>query len=129
VIKVGAGDGRPAFAYSLGLYEKFAHPELILFGLDLDTMHRLINDAGEQIRNGKRFEDSRQYDDLLDGYPCAFRLARRTAYDSHLTYTKWFYKGSDFPTLQMLWPDQNSCFPWDAGFDERYRRNQTALYE
>ena len=32
VIKVGVGDGESAFAYSLGLSERFGHPELILFG-------------------------------------------------------------------------------------------------
>jgi len=37
VIKVGADDAEPAFAYSLELYEMFQHPELILFGLDLDS--------------------------------------------------------------------------------------------
>jgi hypothetical protein len=128
VIKVGAGAGEPAFAYSLGLYERFGHPELILFGLTLDTMHQLINDAGEQIKNGKRFEDGQHYDDLLDDYPCAFRLVRREEYGSHLTYTQWFYQGSDFPVLQMVWPDTNSCFPWDANFDEEYRGDQTSLY-
>ncbi len=35
VIKVGAGESEPAFAYSIGFYENFKHPEIILFGLDL----------------------------------------------------------------------------------------------
>ena len=47
VIKVAAGDGELAFAYSMGLYENFLHPELILFGLDLNVMHQLINDAAK----------------------------------------------------------------------------------
>jgi Domain of unknown function (DUF4262) len=128
VIKVGAGGNEPAFAYSLGLYEKFGHPELILFGLDLDTMHQLINDAGEQIRSGRRYEDGQQYIDLLDDFPCVFRLVRPEEYDGHLTYSQWFYRGSEFPALQMVWPDMNSRFPWDADFDERYRQDQPALY-
>ena len=54
VMKVGAGDGEPAFAYSLGLFENFNHPEIILFGLDLDTMHTLINlnPAVEPVQTG-----------------------------------------------------------------------------
>jgi hypothetical protein len=128
VIKVGAGDAEPAFAYSLGLYERFRHPELILFGLDLDIMHQLINDAGEQIRKGHQYEDGQLYNDLLNDYPCAFRLVSREKYGSHLTYTQWFYNGSDFPALQMVWPDRNSCFPWESTFDERCRQDQPALY-
>ena len=128
VIKVGASDVEPAFAYSLGLYEKFRHPELILFGLDLETMHQLINDAGEQISKGHQYESGQQYGDLLDDYPCAFRVVTREKYGRHLTYTQWFYNGSDFPALQMVWPDMNSRFPWDTNFDERYRQDQLALY-
>ena len=65
VTKVGAGDGEPAFAYSMGLYENFHHPEIVLFGLDLDVMHRLINNAGSRIRDGLKFEEGQKYDDLL----------------------------------------------------------------
>jgi len=50
VTKVGAGDSESAFAYSMGLYENFHHPEIVLFGLDLEVMHRLINNAGSRIR-------------------------------------------------------------------------------
>jgi len=91
-------------------------------------MHQLINDAGEQIRKGQQYGDGQQHGDLLDGYPCAFRLVSREKYDFHLTYAQWFYKGSDFPALQMVWPDMDSRFPWEADFDERYRRDQPALY-
>ena len=129
VIKVGSGDSEPASACSLGLYERFRHPELTIFGLYPNTMHRLINDAGEQIRNGHSYEDGQQYGDLLDNYSCAFRLVRREEYSSHLTYTQWFYMGSDFPALQMVWPDMNSRFPWEVHFEEGYRRDQPALYE
>jgi hypothetical protein len=90
--------------------------------------HRQQHDAGEQIKNGKRFEDGQHYDDLLGDYPCASRLVRHDEYGTHLTYTQWFYQGSDFPVLQMVWTDTDACFPWDANFDEQYRGDQAALY-
>jgi Domain of unknown function (DUF4262) len=45
----------------LGLHENFGHPEMIIFGLDFDTMHQLINAAGERIRQGERFENGQAY--------------------------------------------------------------------
>ena len=39
------GEG-PGFAYSFGLYERYRHPEIIIFGLPPDVMHQLINDIG-----------------------------------------------------------------------------------
>jgi hypothetical protein len=78
VTKVGAGDGEPAFAYSMGLYENFHHPEIVIFGLDLEVMHRLINDVGARIRQGQTFEDRQMYGDLLQSHPCAFRRVNPT---------------------------------------------------
>ena len=50
------GEG-PGFAYSFGLYEEFQHPEIIIFGLAPEVMHRLIDDVGKQIQNGTRYGD------------------------------------------------------------------------
>jgi len=127
VMKVFTTDSEPAFAYSLGLYERFKHPEIILFGLDLDVMHRLINDAAEQIRQGERYEVGRRYDDLLAGYGCEFRQVDSKHCRRLLTYAFWYYKGSAFPALQLIWPDPEGRFPWDAGFEERFRSFQPNL--
>jgi hypothetical protein len=127
VTKVGAGDGEPAFAYSIGFYENFHHPEIILFGLDLDVMHRLINDAGARIREGQKFEDGQKYGDLLPSYPCAFRRVNPAHYHGLLHYAIWYYESSHFPVLQLVWPDKDGLFPWDVGFDERFRNDQPSL--
>jgi hypothetical protein len=79
VIKVGADDSEPAFAYTLGLYENFGHPEIIIFGLDFDTMHQLLNDAGERIRQGGRFEDGQEDDGLLENYRWHFGQSTQIA--------------------------------------------------
>jgi len=127
VIKVGAGDSEPAFAYSLGLYENFNHPEIILFGLELEGMHRLINDAAERIKKGQRYDECRRYDDLLEGYQCEFRKVNPSHYDGLLNYTLWYYKNARFPVLQLVWPDLQGLFPWENGFDESYRKDQPTL--
>lgn len=129
VTKVGATNVEPAFAYSMGLYEHFRHPELILFGLDLSLMHRLINDLGEQIRHGQIFRANSRCDSLLKGYPCEFRAVNPRNYDGFLNYAVWYYRGPVFPTLQLIWPDNLGRFPWDQNFDEDLRKRQPALYE
>ena len=47
VIKVLEDDEGPGFAFTIGLFKRFGHPELIVFGLPLDTMHEMLNAAGE----------------------------------------------------------------------------------
>jgi hypothetical protein len=57
VTKVGAGNGESAFAYSMGLYENFHHPEIVLFGLDLEegigSSTTLVR-GFEKVRNMKK---------------------------------------------------------------------------
>lgn len=127
VTKVGAGDVEPAFAYSMGLYENFHHPEIVVFGLNLDLMHRLINLAGERIREGQKYEEGQEYGDFLEGYPCVFRRVNPSRYDGLLNFTIWYYEGSHFPVLQLVWPDKAGLFSWDEGFDERFRNDQPSL--
>jgi hypothetical protein len=42
VIEVLEDDEGPAFAFTIGLYKRFEHPELVVFGLPLDTMHLML---------------------------------------------------------------------------------------
>jgi hypothetical protein len=127
VTKVAGGDGEPAFAYSMGLYENFLHPELIIFGLDLDVMHRLIDDAAKRIRRGHRYEEGRRYDDLLQVYPCEFRKVDPSRHNGLVNWAIWYYQSLPFPVVQLVWPDPAGLFPWEAGFDERYRERQPTL--
>jgi hypothetical protein len=57
VIKVAGDDEGPAFAYSIGLFHSFQHPEIVTFGLDVTDMHRMINAIGEAVRGNGTFTD------------------------------------------------------------------------
>src|SRR3954469_19204156 len=43
-------DEGPGFAYSIGLYRTLGHPEVIIFGLAVDHLHRAVNDVGAEVR-------------------------------------------------------------------------------
>jgi hypothetical protein len=112
-----AGDALgPGFAYSFGLYEEFGHPEIIIFGLAEETMHRLINDVGKQVRSGVKYSVGDQTSDLLQGYTCAFGMVNPLQYRETCTWTVWFYEGDRFPALQLFWPDRQNRFPWEPDF-------------
>jgi hypothetical protein len=50
VIIVSSTRYLPAFAYSIGLWETYGHPEIICFGLPNDLGHEIINDVAEIIK-------------------------------------------------------------------------------
>lgn len=122
------GDEGDCFAYSTGLYLRFGQPEIVMFGLALDTMHAIINTVGEQMRSGVTFVSSQPYDDLLDQYPCQFRVVDKLNYKDHLGWSIWFYEGDGYPALQCFWPDKNGYFPWQPQCSPGVRELQPFLF-
>jgi hypothetical protein len=129
VIKVLEDDEGPGFAFTIGLFKRFRHPELIVFGLPLDTMHEMLNTAGEAVRAGRPYESGGSYDDILETYRCTFRPVPRQRYEEYLGSARWYYGGSDFPALQLFWPDKEHRYPWDAPQDAWIRWAQPVLDE
>jgi hypothetical protein len=127
VMGVEEDDEGPAFAYSIGLYRSFRHPEVIVLGLPVQVMHRLINAVGEEVRSGERFEHLDESDEVLDGYNVAFRTVEWRHYGDYFGYARWFYRGDGFPALQCVWPDSQHRYPWHAEFNTTLARRQPLL--
>ena len=117
----------PAFAFSIGLFYTFQHPEILMIGQKIENMHQLINGIGESIRAGATFQDGGSYPDVVEGYDCVFVSVDPTHYDEYLGYAQWFYQSKDFPTLQCVWPDRHSHFPWDPEASDWVRQRQPVL--
>jgi hypothetical protein len=127
VIKVYEDDEGPGFAFTIGLFQRFEHPELILFGLPPDTMHLMLNGAGEAVRAGRRYTAGENSHDILENYSCTFRPVPRRHYKEYLGTARWYYQGDDFPVLQMVWPDREHRYPWAAPSDAWIRTAQPVL--
>jgi hypothetical protein len=127
VVKVYEDEVGPGFAFSIGLFRTFGHPEVIMFGLPPDVMHQVINVIGTNIRAGKRYTAGPAYDDLIERYSCTFRQVPKRHYPEYLGYAQWFYRGDEFPLLQCIWPDREGRFPWQAPEDAWLRKGQPVL--
>ena len=129
VLGIPEDDEGPGYAFSIGLYRTFAHPEVILIGLPWEVSHRFTNAIGAAVRTGERYEAGREYDHLAEGYPSAFVAVDRSHYKQYLGTAGWFYRGWDFPVIQMVYPDRDGAYPWDAGSTPGYWRRQPILDE
>jgi hypothetical protein len=127
VIMVAADEEGPAFAYSIGLFHNFDHPEVIIFGLGIRDMHQIINGIGEQIRVGGKFGDLDESGDVLESYNVIFRSTARKHYRQYLGYASWFYQGDQFPVLQCVWPDSEHQYPWHPLFNQKLAVRQPVL--
>lgn len=127
VVGIPEDDEGPGYAFSVGLFRTFGHPEVVLIGLPWEVSYRFINDIGVAVKAGKAFEAGRTYDDLAAGYPSAFVTVEPSRYQEYLGTAGWFYRGWDFPALQMVWCDRDRHWPWDGVKPAGYWRRQPLL--
>ncbi len=115
-IEGGVSNDEPAFAYTVGLFKTYGHPELTCIGLRTDLMHVMLNNCGQLIKTGQQPPVGPPFDEVLDDFKVQLREVRaRESYDEHMGYAIWFNGGSEFPLLQLVWPDKEGRFPGDPG--------------
>jgi len=118
VLKVLEDDNGPGFAYSVGLFKTFQHPEIIIIGLKLDLAHILINNIGEDIKNGKQYQSGQLYTDILDDFKCLMLDVPKKNYKKYVGYGRWYYEGNNFPLLQCIYPTVKGIYPWEKDWPE-----------
>ena len=119
---------RPEFSYTIGLFEKYQHPEIILFGLR-KIRSGIISSLGAAVKGGMAFKADELYDDIVGDYKCTFREVSEKRYPEYLGFATWYYDYQRFPALQCVWPDKNQIFPWQRGFDQRFAWEQELLFD
>lgn len=117
----------PSFAYSIGLYKKFDHPEIICFGLKTEVLGAVLNYACDLIRAGETIEINQDYFGFLEGFSVRFIRVEKAFYSDYVGYAGWFYESFDFPLLQLVWPDKQNKFPWESDFNANWKFKQPLL--
>jgi len=121
---VTADEAGPAFAFTIGLFHNYGHPEIILFGLQQEVAHSVLNLIGAAVKSGQRFRTGERSREFLEQHECAFVAFPIEAYHDYLGYARWFYTGDEFPALQCVWADVEGMFPWDAGVNNEFKARQ-----
>lgn len=128
VVMVPADDEGPGFAYTIGLWHTHGVPELAMFGLDIQTMHILLNTLGHQAAAGAVLENGRTCHDVIEGRPVVLKAADLRWYREFFGRAISFYRRPPFPVLQVVWPDAKGRFLWQPGADEHYLQSQPQLW-
>ncbi|HMR81750.1 MAG TPA: DUF4262 domain-containing protein [Niabella sp.] len=127
VIIVEASDYLPSFAYSIGLWQKFKHPELICFGLQTQTLHTVINDVAEFVKSDQIIQTGKIYDNIFDNGRAEFLSVDNRNLSDYFGTAIDFYNSKDFPALQLVWTDRNDKFPWESDFEKEFLYKQPLL--
>ncbi len=129
LVLVPPEESAPGWAHTIGLFEGFEHPEVLVFGIDLQVLARLLNHVGEAIRRGRRFASGEEAPGLLEQGALAFRDLAPKWRDPFLGNAAWHYQRDDVPCLQCFWPDPGGHFPWQRECDAEWRGDQPLLFE
>jgi hypothetical protein len=127
VILIEESDYLPSFAYSIGLWQKYNHPEIICFGLSVQTLHGIINDAADFIKKGNVIETDRSYDDFFEKGNAEFIKVDSRNINDYFGTALDFYGVENLPAIQLIWTDRNDKFPWDEGFEDEFIYRQPLL--
>jgi len=127
VLMLEATDYLPSFAYTVGLWKNFKHPEVISFGLSVQNLQTLLNTVGKLVKEGKVMKQNRTYEDFFDSGKTEFiKVDERNIQDYFGTAID-FYNSRDFQAIQLVWTDHNNKFPWETDFEENLKYRQPLL--
>jgi hypothetical protein len=119
----------PGFSYTTGFWVTTGKPEVIMFGMSDTIAHDVLWDLFRDAQAGRGLPVGMRTGEVFANLPAyAFPVAKRH-YASHFGWSRWFYGGDDFPCLQIIWPDRAGVFPWEAGFDPSFAKDQPDLTE
>ena len=116
-----------AFSYTTGFTSSLRKPEVLLHSLRQDLAHQVLWDVFRDLQAGKILPLGRPIEDILGNHRACFFQVSPRHYPDHLGWNRWFYGGDGFECLQLVWPDRDDVFPWEAGFDEKMRADQVDL--
>ena len=127
VIYIMEDEQGPGFGFSIGLYETYNHPEIIMVGLKHDITHSLINSIADTIKKGSVFTPNQFYPGITEGFDCYFLEVEEAFYRDYLGYANWYYKNINFPVLQCVYPTTKGVYPWEKDWPESLNKLQLLL--
>ena len=107
------------FSYSIGFEESYGAPEVLIFGLDREKAHALLNACAEMLQDGHTIQNSVENPNVLNGgYKVVFRPVRSTFFSEYLGTAQRYYQDRPFGAVVMFLPDREHRFPWQTGYDD-----------
>ena len=122
-------DDHPPWTYTIGLYESYGFPELIIFGRSRATAHHALNTVATALEGNHPPDLNAATVDLIPGIPCLFRKVSTRYYQDYVGFARWFYRKRDFPLYQIIWPNHDNLYPWDNNAPRSFEEWQPILAE
>ena len=128
VMKIMPKGDDPGWALRSVSFGPFRNPRSSFSGWNQKRCTRFSTPLATGCVGGTVLSDGSETAEVLERYRCMFRNVDRFWYRYVLGYATWFYGGSDFPVLQLLWPDKLQRYPWESAFETGLLKHQPLLF-
>jgi hypothetical protein len=122
-----------AFSYSVGFTKSLGQPEVIFMGLPQETSHSLINSLFEKCSDGLDLADGACIEEIASLPLVAKEVDESWIIQSFFASALWYHRTQMETALvrvmQIVWPDADGNYPWEADCAEWVRADQPAMYE
>lgn len=112
--------GHSEFSYSTGFWLTLRHPEIIVFSLPQKVAGEVLWDLYRDLQKGRVFPVGVRLPDVFADVDAYLMPVGKQHYAEHLGWSRWFYGHDDFPCLQLVWPDKQGAFPWEAAWQPSF---------
>lgn len=128
VRKISEDGSTPGWAFTVGLWHTFGHPEVAMFGLRVPDMGLWLDAVGEQVRRRDPMIADEHRLGILENHPVLARRVHASWYPDLFNDLNWFAQQALVPILQVVWPDREGRFPWEESSGQRCRVDQPQLW-
>lgn len=101
-VHIMAERGEAPYSFTVGLFQTYSHPELIIFGLASEVAHATLSRAVENIQQGQILGQG-SCSGLIDGVNCETRWVPIGQYQRYVALCRQYYAGDRFPLLEIVW--------------------------
>ena len=120
-VNVIEGDGYPPWTYTIGLYDTWNHPELILIGRSRATAHHILDNIATGLDNDQRLDLTEPSDTLIPGVSVRFIQVAGRYYSDYVGFARWYYRKRNFPVFQIIWPNHDGHYPWSPQASKAFK--------
>lgn len=112
-------ENQDKFSYSIGFGESYGALEVLIFGLEREKAHALLNECAQLLKGGHTIQPDVEDANVLAGdYTVVFKPVRPDCFGEYLGTASRYYQGKPFGAVVMFLPDRQHRFPWQPGYDD-----------
>jgi hypothetical protein len=126
-VNVIEDDGHPPWTYTIGLFDTWEFPELIVVGRSRAISYEMLNTIAKNIELNDPPDLTNQSGYSLLGMKCRFLEVLPRYYADYVGFALSYYRKRHFPLYQIVWPNNDGLYPWNEGAGKEFKEWQLVL--